>query len=265
MKKTFLILVLVVSVLFGLNTLTGCKESEDLTDKERTQIIASFKNTYGKDYGTIDLYYGKHKGYIVFEMMSMLPAEKIMQIGEEIFVFTSRNDLWTFKDEKLVLLEKVYDRGDLTDQDIAKIHSRYLQEIKRANLYENYLEKVEAYKNRTETHVTDHLKTYWSGSDTKVINRVWEKVKNGVCPIDYELGKYNYSFVFMEIGKQEEAKTITVADQEFTYSKDFTIWVYKDRDIILKEEFISLEEAYQRGYLTIEDIKEIHNIFIEIE
>ncbi|MDE7263278.1 MAG: hypothetical protein K2N64_01275 [Anaeroplasmataceae bacterium] len=264
MKKTFLIVVFVVSVLFGLNTLTGCKESETLSDKEKTQIIASFKNTYGKDYGTVDIYYGKHKGYIVFEMMSMLPAEKIVQIGEEIFVFTSRNDLWTFKDDKLVLLEKVYDRGDLTDKDIAKIHSRYLQEIKKANLYENYLKKVEVYKNRTETHETDHLKTYWSGSDTKVINQVWEKVKSGVCPIDYELGKYNYSFVFMQVGTQEGAKTITVAEQEYTYSKDFTIWVYKDRDIILKEEIITLEEAYQRGYLTKDNIKAIHDIFISL-
>ncbi|MDE6408065.1 MAG: hypothetical protein K2K48_03820 [Anaeroplasmataceae bacterium] len=263
MKKVALFIVTLIGM-FGC-FLTGCKQNENLSDKEKTQILTAYQNTTGESYGTVDLYYGKHKGYIVFEMMSVLPAEKIVEIGNQVFVFSSQNDLWAFKDNSLILLEKLYDRGDLNDQDIENIHHRYLQEIKKSvnnydTWYKSYQEKVESC--RKGTIQSEQLKNYWSGYDTKVIKAVWEKQKGESCKIDYKLGKYDYSFVFVEVGTKEESKTIKVADYDFTYSKDFTIWVYKDRDIALKEEFITLEDAYTKGYLTKNHLQEIHNIFV---
>lgn len=263
--KKFICALFLFMMLCGMVSLTGCKENEGLTDEELTQIKAVYTDRF-RDPGEVDVYYGKYNGYIVFEMFSVLPAERLLVLGNQYFLFSSSNELWTFKDNTLVELEKVYDRGDLNDKDIEKIHKRYLLEMKKSvndydKWYENYQEKVESYRNSNV--LSEQLKSYWSGRDTKDIKEVWENQKGGSCKMDYKLGKYNYSFVFVEVGTKEESRTIKVADYDFTYSKDFTIWVYKDRDIIIKEEFITLEEAYTRGYLTKNDLQEIHALFVE--
>lgn len=264
MKKIILFVVTLLNSVSCLWIMSSCQKNESLTDREKTQILTVYENTYNDPYGTVDLYYGKYNGYIVFEMMSPLPAEKIIEIAGCIFLFPSENELWTFKNNSLVLLEKVYDRGDLTDKDIKNIHKRYLQEIKKSKenyekWYEEYLQKAENYKksdNKLE------LKSYWCGFDTRDIKEVWNNLKGETCKIDYRLGKYNYSFVFMQIGTAEESKTIKMEEYTFSYPKDFMIWVYKDRDIILKEEIISLEEAYKKGYITKDNLKKIYDIYV---
>lgn len=205
--------------------LTGCKEEDGpLTEKKTAEIKAEIEAKF-EDF-PVEMIYGKYKGYVVFTFVSQLPAEYTFELGGEIFYFSSMNQLWTLKNDKIVLLEKVYDRGDLMDSDISKIHSVYLGKIIEDGWYERYQKKVEEYKN-SEKNEDNSLKSSWNPQDTKDIIEIWEKEKGVECTIDCELGKYNYSHVFLQVGTKYEKTTRKVAGVEFRYTHSFTIKIEK--------------------------------------
>ena len=73
-----------------------------------------------------DRYYGKYNGYYIVSQPTMVQHVTTETIGEYDFVLNARN-LVAFKDGKSVKLSWVYQQGEISDKDIAKIYEYHTQ------------------------------------------------------------------------------------------------------------------------------------------
>ena len=84
-----------------------------------------------------DRYYGKYNGYYIVSQPVMTQSITTETIGEYDFVLNARIIL-AFKDGKSVKLKSLYQQGEISDKDLAKIceyHSQVEKELGLVNAF----------------------------------------------------------------------------------------------------------------------------------
>ena len=168
------------------------------------------------------------------------PGDTVREtIGSQSFVFTGGQVLEAFIREpynnRLCTLKEAYEAGAITDEQLATVNERY--------------------KTGKETVVRSEDLTLEHGKE-KVIEAYAEKDSLNPAAISLRyLGYYNYAFVaFIDVPGRayfDEISKVQIGNHTVVYRDSQVMTVY------YKNEFYSLEKAYEEGILSDDDIAEI--------
>ncbi len=191
-----------------------------------------------------------------FEAKSLL----VFKIVESSSGNKSEIESYTITDKILNVYVKTKQYGDVCEEG----HWWFLLELKKDEI--NNFDNVKIFKDDKEiVNVTDiHL-------HNEAIQCYFEKyikVKRPNSSIEdvwlfQNLGIYNHSFVGVFLDRKdcdfpEEVLSIEVNGLVFTYSYGYDIIVYSNK------EFYSLDDAFERDYLTSLNIKKIYNKYYKL-
>ena len=186
-------------------------------------------------------YYGTYNGYIIIFAKSNATAIGEMNIAGKLFLCSNLFHIYAYRDGELYKLQDVYNDGLLSDENIAEIYE---------------IHKRFEFRDRR----------WWHPSEISFPEEMLEGLqKNGFliesldeisCEIDplsktRYYGMYHEYIILFSAGEMRVNTEITVAGETFFHGDCFNIYAYKDGELY------TLQEAYEKGILNEEDIKDI--------
>ncbi len=218
------------------------------------------KSNYNADFYNVERYYGEYNGSvaIMFRVpIAGMVVRRDVKVAESVFRYSTPIDIIIWKNGKFFSLEEAYNQGVLTKKEIASI-----AEIHKESKYINF--------NRYNVPEEDSDKNKWNPEPPT--EGLLVQIAKDFC--EYHVEKYNFDpeihggfYVAKYYGTYNNTvpvilegtgisyatviTTETVAGYTFTYPCSNTMWVWNNGS------FYSLQEAYDKGLLTKEDIAEI--------
>lgn len=233
------------------------------------QLLGRIENdyyTYNKksnkdaDFYNVQRYYGEYNGSVVIMFRMPMPGWLVVReetVAESAFRYNTPADISVWKNGSFYSLKEAYKGGVLTKKEIASI-----AEIHKESKYINF--------NRYNVPEEDSDKNKWNPEPPT--EGLLVQISKDFC--EYHVEKYNFDpeihggfYVAKYYGTYNNTvpvilegtgisyatviTTETVAGYTFTYPCSNTMWVWNNGS------FYSLQDAYDKGLLTKEDIAEI--------
>ena len=219
MKRIIAFVLLLSMALF---LLPACApEYQPLSDEELDQIVADWrKQGHGHCKGSLD-YLGSYNGYHLLLIPADAPAPGRIEIAGYEFHYNTSFNVLAYKQGEFIYLEDAYDSGIISKKAIAQA-SQINQDI----MSEFYCECFRMVYEDLYGSV-DHFRFY---------------------------GRENRHYIAF-VQRSDAESTVTtkeIAGSEFRFPKEFFLYAVSTQ----YQEFIDLEEAYEKGLVSKEAIEE---------
>ena len=258
MKKVY---ILILALLLALTTM-ACDKDQPVTQEMTPQRMAEIEQAWQDHYGTwfgvwweegvyqsLDgvRYYGTCNGYDILYRPGYVQRVTYLRIGGVSFAHPAHFTLFAYQNGQFYSLQKLFDEGIVTKSQ--------LEEMSRLHLVYESLLGTTAFDPQAvldEKIKWTFLQQYasqgdWAAKDLSVVH--YGKFKD-----DKSWDTYAYVCVINgALEYKPEKKSELIGGVVLVYPSTQRLLVY------YKDELISLQEAYDRGVLTREDLVAIRN------
>ena len=233
--KRLLVLILIFLLLLLLPACAASQQTDsdaELSAQELYALRQEMEDAYKKQYGYTTapdfVYYTSANGNHIVSWQTMLGVASSVKIADYTFSFYSGFQLMAYKNGMFTDLQETFLQGEVSNDDIAKAYH--------------------AYEKRKQDEVRWHYKKLY---------------ENEYGPVDdfRVYGAENEYYILYAVKKDAAsvASTITIAESQFQFSKEASLYAAKPDAII------SLEVAYNTGCVSKEAIAYAAQLHTEYE
>ncbi len=191
--------------------------------------------------------YGKFDECIVIFSPTMLTVVSSETIADEVFSYGSSFALYGYHDGVFYSLEEAYEKGFITKDEVAIAAERH-RTIGWYNGLRACYEKATAALRLPEEDTRQNIIEAFDDKDSSI---AWLNLDNEEQFASLHLRSYGdfngYTVLLMTL-QSEDKNTQIVADSSFESQMGFSLWAYYE------ETLYSLEEAYEKGFISQHDI-----------
>ena len=204
----------------------------------------------------IQKHYGTYNGCVVVMMRAKNMVFVAIPAGEVAagisFGYPEPNYIHVWKDGKLYSLQEAFELGFLSVDDIkqiADIHNSKNSNISENNEYEPRPKSPENLSDEQIKKIKEDFVIYWNKAEHST-TATFDKVR-----IDGYYGTYDGAIaLFIDDGNVGYMGVVlhqTIAGYEFMFGSNWTMSIYKNGD------FMELSSAYENGWITKQDLRDI--------
>ncbi len=207
------------------------------------------------------IWLGEYNGYaVLFDNgrwggMNVSDVISYIEIGKFTFGYGNPFHLYAYADGVFNNLKDVYNAGDISDSEITAIYWEY---VKYLNV--NYVDDEVSIE--VDKDIFTEIAIAWNKQNMSFDHFILYDEDTGTKGVLY-LGEYNgYVILFDNYTWEDDVavsavvSSITIGDYTFYYGYPFKLYAYKDGS------FSNLNDIYEAGYLTDDDIAAIYAEYI---
>ena len=191
--------------------------------------------------------YGKFDECIVIFSPTMLAVLSSKMIADEVFSYGSSFVLYGYHDGVFYSLEEAYEKGFITKDEVA-IAAECHRTIGRYNALRACYDRATSALKLPEENTRKSIVEAFGDKGSSIAWLNLDNKEQFASPHLRSYGDFNGCTVLLMTLQSEDKNTQIVADRSFESQMGFSLWAYYE------EALYSLEEAYEKGFISQSDI-----------